>query len=148
MKNLIISFFLSFYTFKALAVEKPMIQIDSLKGRKPIKPQQALDRNEKVLTIRMNSEEVKKITVSMNGTILSFSSRPNKVILGRKGLFAIEYIENDLAITPLKYDSKSNLTVYLDGKRYTFDLNTNKNMSYGIILIRDSLEKSIQVRMK
>ena len=148
MKNLAISLVLVFLSVKVVALEKPVIQINSLKEGKAIKPHQSMDRSEKVLTLRMNSEEIKKVIVSMNGTILSFSSRPNKVILGRKGMFAMEYIENDLAITPLKFDSKSNLTVYLDGKRYTFDLNTNKKISYGIILIRDSLEKSIQVRMK
>lgn len=145
MKKIIISIL---FALNLWASEKSLVQIDSLSGKKQIKKVQNADKNEKVLTLRMNSEEIKKVSISMNGTILSFSSRPNKVILGRKGMFAIEYIENDLAITPLRMDSKSNLTVYLEGKRYTFELNAQKTMGYGIILIRDSLEKSIQVRMK
>lgn len=145
MKKIIISIL---FSLNLWAREKSLVQIDSLSGKKQIKKVQNADKNEKVLTLRMNSEEIKKVSISMNGTILSFSSRPNKVILGRKGMFAIEYIENDLAITPLSMDSKSNLTVYLEGKRYTFELNAQKTMGYGIILIRDSLEKSIQVRMK
>lgn len=145
MKKLIISIF---FSCNLLAAEKTLVQIDSLSGKKKEKTILGVDKNAKVLTLRMNSEEVKKITISMEGTILSFSSRPNKIILGRKGMFAMEYIENDLAITPLSVNAKSNLTVYMDGKRYTFEMNAQKAMGYGIILIRDSLEKSIQVRMK
>ncbi|MBI4402589.1 MAG: hypothetical protein HY537_00420 [Deltaproteobacteria bacterium] len=81
-------------------------------------------------------------------TILSFPSRPTKVILGNQGLFAIQYVENDIAIAAIKAPAHSNLFVYLEGRRFGFDLVTVSQQGDEIILVRDSDDRKIKVRVQ
>ena len=81
-------------------------------------------------------------------TILSFPSRPTKVILGSQGMFAIEYVENDIAINALHSPARSNLFVYLEGRRFGFDLRTVGEVGDEIILVRDADERKIRVKVK
>ncbi len=76
-------------------------------------------------------------------TILSFPVKPNKVILGNHGLFAVEYVENDLAVAALRSEARSNLFVYMEGRRFAFDLRTSPQGDE-IILVRDAVEKEIE----
>ncbi|OYZ23589.1 MAG: hypothetical protein B7Y39_04595 [Bdellovibrio sp. 28-41-41] len=101
-----------------------------------------------VRRLRLNSESVAEIRVSTKGTIISFPSRPQKVLLGKKNSFGLEYIENDIAISPFTTTSSSNLTAYLDGRRYTFKLVTSEKSGDEIVLIRDSLERSVKIKVK
>lgn len=101
-----------------------------------------------VRRLRLNSEAVAEIKVSTKGTILSFPTKPQKVILGKKASFGLEYVENDIAVSPLSITSRSNLTVYLEGRRYTFSLVASESRGDDIILIRDSLEKAMKVKIK
>ena len=80
-------------------------------------------------------------------TILSFPVKPNKVILGNQGLFAVEYVESDLAIAALKPNSKSNMFVYLDGRRFAFDLTTIPAGGDELVFVRDEIPKhSVSVK--
>lgn len=81
-------------------------------------------------------------------SILSFPSRPTKVILGSQGQFAVEYVENDLAIAALKPGAHSNLFVYLEGRRFGFDLRTTTGVGDEIVLIRDSDDRKVKVKIK
>lgn len=81
-------------------------------------------------------------------SILSFPSRPSKVILGSQGQFAVEYVENDLAIAALKPGAHSNLFVYLEGRRFGFDLRTTSGIGDEIVLIRDSEDRKVKVKIK
>lgn len=101
-----------------------------------------------VRRLRLNSEAIAEIKVSTKGTVLSFPTKPQKVLLGKKNSFGLEYIENDIAISPLSVKSLSNLTVYLDGRRYTFKLMTSEGQGDEIVLIRDSLERALKVKVK
>ena len=77
-----------------------------------------------VKTIKLCEKNVAQIFVSSKGTVLDFPSEPEKVILGTKNSFSIEYIRHDLAISPMTLNSKSNLFVYLQGRRFVLDLST------------------------
>ena len=81
-------------------------------------------------------------------SILSFPSKPTKVILGSQGQFAVEYVENDLAIAALKPGAHSNLFVYLEGRRFGFDLRTTSGVGDEIVLIRDSDDRKVKVKIK
>jgi len=81
-------------------------------------------------------------------TILNFPSRPLKVILGNQGLFAVEYVESDLAVSPLRASAKSNLFVYLEGRRFGFDLKTVSQGGDEIIVIRDAADQKVRMRIK
>lgn len=78
-----------------------------------------------VKTIKLCEKNVASISISTKGTVLDFPSEPEKVILGTKGSFSIEYIRTDLAISPMSISAKSNLFVYLQGRRFALDLSTS-----------------------
>lgn len=101
-----------------------------------------------VKRLRLNSESISNIKVSTKGTILSFPGKPQKVILGKKNSFGLEYIENDVAVSPLYSTAQSNLTVYLEGRRYTFKLSTSDAAGDEIVLIRDSFERTLSIKVK
>jgi hypothetical protein len=77
-----------------------------------------------VRTIHLCEKSVATIYISPKGTVLDFPSEPEKVVLGTKASFSIEYIRNDLAISPATLNSKSNLFVYLQGRRFALDLSS------------------------
>jgi hypothetical protein len=60
----------------------------------------------------------------------------------------VEYVENDLAISALKPNSNSNLFVYLEGRRFGFDLRTISVGGDEIILVRDSDDKKIKIKVR
>ena len=98
--------------------------------------------------VRLSEANVEKIQISVRGTVLSFPAKPTKVILGRSGSFGIEYVENDLAISPLNLASRSNLFVYVLGRRFAFDLVTSQDPGTSVIQVRDAIEKKQKVEKK
>ena len=97
-----------------------------------------------VRTVKLNQTSVGRIFLSPGrSTVLSFPTKPAKVILGNQGVFALEYVENDLAIAALTQHSHSDLFVYLDGRRFAFDLVTVSGGGDTIVLVRDALEEPL-----
>lgn len=77
---------------------------------------------EDVKTLRLCEKSVATAYVSFRGSVFDFPTEPEKVVLGTKNTFSIEYIRSDLAISPLTLKSRSNLFVYMQGRRFTLDL--------------------------
>lgn len=95
-----------------------------------------------VRVLRMNSEMVAPIRIRTGKTtVLNFPLKPSKVILGAPGSFAIEYVENDLAIAALTPGASSNLFVYLEGRRFAFDLSQVASDGDAIVLVRDEEDR-------
>lgn len=95
---------------------------------------------DEVKVIRLDEKTIGKVAISTRGTVLSFPIKPSKVILGRAGTFGIEYVENDLAISPLNTAARSNLFVYLFGRRFSFDLITSSQGGSPVIRVLDAIE--------
>lgn len=94
-----------------------------------------------VRTVKLDQTSVARVYVAPGrSTILSFPSKPAKVILGNQGVFAVEYVENDLAIAALSGHSHSDLFVYLEGRRFAFDLESVTGGGDTIVLVRDAIE--------
>lgn len=93
-----------------------------------------------VKVIRLDEKSIGKVLISTRGTVLSFPIKPSKVILGRAGTFGIEYVESDLAISPLNTAARSNLFVYLFGRRFSFDLITSPQGGTPVIRVLDAIE--------
>ncbi len=99
-------------------------------------------------TLYLNDTKMETIYVSPNRTaILSFPTRPSKIILGQKSLFAVEYVEQDLAISPIKIPASSNLFVYLEGRRFGFNLVSGSGGD-DIVVIKDAKEEKQTKRTK
>lgn len=95
---------------------------------------------DEVKVIRLDEKTIGRVLISTRGTVLSFPIKPSKVILGRAGTFGIEYVENDLAISPLNTAARSNLFVYLFGRRFSFDLITSNEGGSPVIRVLDAIE--------
>ncbi len=96
-----------------------------------------LAKAENVRTIRLCEKGVAEATISTRGTVLEFPAEPEKVILGTKGAFSIEYVRSDLAISPLTGSARSNLFVYLAGRRFVLELGTSALNGHTIYFIKD-----------
>lgn len=90
-----------------------------------------------VRTVRLSDDKVALISISARGTALSFPVKPTHVVLGKKGAFGIEYVENDLTLTPLGSSVRSHLFVYLYGRRFSFDLVSGGESGAAVVLVRD-----------
>ncbi|MCC7403244.1 MAG: hypothetical protein IT288_02500 [Bdellovibrionales bacterium] len=95
---------------------------------------------EEAKIIRLDEKTIGRVLISTRGTVLSFPIKPTKVILGRAGTFGIEYVESDLAISPLNTAARSNLFVYLYGRRFSFDLVTSPQGGSPVIRVLDAIE--------
>jgi hypothetical protein len=95
---------------------------------------------DEVKVIRLDEKTIGKVLISTRGTVLSFPIKPTKVILGRAGTFGVEYVESDLAISPLNIAARSNLFVYLFGRRFSFDLITSAQGGSPVIRVLDAIE--------
>ena len=96
-------------------------------------------------------EESKMIEVYIKpsfSTIINFPVKPDNVVLGGKNQFGIEYIKNDLALTALSSNARTNLFVYLFGRRCGFQLMTSSSNHDNLILVRDPEESKIKVPFK
>ena len=99
-------------------------------------------------TVKLDDKKVAQIFVRVGrSTVLNFPVKPSKVVLGNTGAFSVQYIENDLAISPLSLGASSNLFVYLQGRRFGFDL-VPSTQSDEIVIVRDILDKPVPVRIQ
>jgi len=101
-----------------------------------------------VKTLRLCEKGVGQAYISPKGTVLDFPTEPEKVVLGTKGSFFIEYIRNDLAISPSALGAKSNLFVYLQGRRFTLDLSASATYGATLYFIKDCQDDKIVVRKR
>lgn len=109
----------------------------ALATSQPTKP---IPRDPRVQLVYLDEDRVATIFVSQMGTVISFPTKPAKVLLGRAGSFGLEYIESDLALTPLQLGASSNLFVYILGRRFSFNLKTSP-VGPSIVKVRDSKER-------
>jgi hypothetical protein len=101
-----------------------------------------------VRTVKLCEKSVAQAFISPKGTVLDFPAEPEKVILGTKGSFFIEYIRNDLAISPATLGAKSNLFVYLQGRRFALDLSASSTNGATLYFIKDCLDDKIMVKKR
>lgn len=118
--------------------------IFSAEGFEPVIPNMPVAK-----TLYMKDTDVARVAVTLGrSTILSFPTRPSKVVLGNKNLFAVEYIDSDLAISAIHPHARSNLVIYLQGRRFSFDVVAMAGSGDEILLIRDALLKQSKKKDK
>ena len=105
---------------------------------------EAKTKIEKVKTIRLKENNVKKVYISHRGGVLSFPSKPSKVVLGNSNSFAIEYINSDLVISPLISNARAHLFVYLGVRRFSLDVVASSRGST-VVQVRDIVESDMEV---
>lgn len=87
--------------------------------------------------LKLNESTIGRIYLTPGRTtVLSFPMKPSKVILGNQGSFTVQYVENDLAISPTRVGARSNLFVYVASRRFALDLISGGTADF-IVVIRD-----------
>lgn len=82
----------------------------------------------------MNKDSMKDIHLKMGqSTVIRFTEKPVKVVIGNQNFYSVEFIENDVTIQPLGA-IKTNLFVYTPHHVYGFILKPNHNGSYDDIV--------------
>lgn len=84
-----------------------------------------------VRVLESNAKEMKPVFLSMGqSTVLRFTEKPKKIVVGNQNYFNIEFVDNDLAIQPLG-SVTSNLFVYCEYDRvYGFILRPRGGQEY------------------
>ena len=91
--------------------------------------------------IKLSENETAIVPISLAGCVLSFPTKPTKVVLGKANSFSMDFVEEDLTISPLSVGAKSRLFVYVYGRRFSLDLVAMpSDDGPPVILIRDAKE--------
>lgn len=107
------------------------------------------DAKSSLRTVKCDESKMIEVYVRPNfSTIINFPVKPDNVVLGGKNQFASEYIKNDLALTALSSNARTNLFVYLFGRRCGFQLMASSASQDNLILVRDPEETKIKVPFK
>lgn len=99
-------------------------------------------------TIKLCEKNIAIARILIRGTVLEFPTEPEKVFLGTKGTFSIDYMKSDLVVSPLRIGARSNLFVYLQGRRFVLDLSTSEVGGASLYFIKDCESERIQPEAK
>lgn len=97
-----------------------------------------------VKTMFLDEMQILVVRVHGDGTVLSFPTKP-EVHIGKKTEFGITDVKNDLVISARTPNSKTNLFVYLEGRRFTLKLVYGGVSGDQIVSVRDSKDQSFEV---
>jgi len=79
-------------------------------------------------------------------TVISFPFRPKDVVPGEI-IFDFKQIKNDLILKPLRGSGRTNILVYLEERRCTFDLITVRGQGDDILTVRDPKDSQYEVKL-
>ena len=75
-----------------------------------------------IRTVQVNAKKMQLIYLKMGrATVLRFTAKPKKVVIGNQNYYAVEFIDNDLTIQP-QGKAETNLFVYTPYRTYGFIL--------------------------
>lgn len=89
-----------------------------------------------VRTIYLDEMDIAVVSVHPDGSVVTFPVKP-EIHVGKKGSFNTAFVENDLIVSGSVPGSKTNLFIYLQGRRVTLKLTYNGVFGDQIIYIRD-----------
>lgn len=98
----------------------------------------------------VNCDERKVVTINIRpnfGTVINFPIKPDHVLLGSSKQFSIQYIKNDVALTSLASNARTNMFVYLLGRRCSFLLVTSASTYDNVVRVKDPDESKIKVKI-
>ncbi len=96
-------------------------------------------------TIMCDEAKPKVVTVPVGRvTVLNFPTTPKDVVPGEAG-FDFKTIRQDLVVKVMRLGAKTNLFVYLEGRRCFFHL-VSALSGDEILFVRDPKEKNIEVK--
>ena len=99
-------------------------------------------------TVKCDESKIATIYIRPNfGTVINFPIKPDNVLLGSTKQFSVEYIKNDIALTALSSSARTNMFVYLFGRRCAFALTTSLSRFDTVVRVQDPDESKIRVKI-
>jgi hypothetical protein len=94
--------------------------------------------------IRCDDKKPQKVRVTVGRiTVINFPFKPKDVVPGEVS-FDFKKIKNDLVIKAIKSHATTNLVVYLEDRRCTFELLTVARGGDDILIVRDSKDDQME----
>jgi hypothetical protein len=78
-------------------------------------------------------------------TTINFPFKPKDVVPG-KLIFDFKQIKNDLLISALRSSGRTNVVVYLENRRCSFDLTTVQGQGDDILIVKDPKDSQYEVK--
>ena len=103
-----------------------------------------LPEREKTITCDSKRPQIVRV-IPGRITVINFPFKPKDVVPGEVS-FDFKQIKNDLIIKTLKPNAHTNVAVYLEERRCTFDLITVKSRGDDILVVRDPKESQFEVK--
>ena len=127
------------YIDYALSIENP-------KQSKIAKVVQSVKPTDKEKSITCDDKKPKLIRVTFGRvTVLNFPFKPKEVVLGRQ-IFDFKQIKIDLVIMATRTTGQTNVVVYLEERRCSFNLVTVKSGGDDILIVKDPKDSQYEVR--
>lgn len=127
------------YIEYALSIENP-------KQNKIAKVVQSVKPTDKEKSIICDDKKPKLIRVTFGRvTVLNFPFKPKEVVLGSQ-IFDFKQIKNDLVIMATRTAGQTNVVVYLEERRCSFNLVTVKSGGDDILIVKDPKDSQYEVR--
>ncbi len=123
-----------------------LIYIDYALSNETLKTSKAGKVVEKEKSITCDDKKPKLIRVTTGRvTVLNFPFKPKEVVLGSQ-IFDFKQIKNDLVIMATRAFGQTNVVVYLEERRCSFNLVTVKSGGDDILIVKDPKDSQYEVR--
>lgn len=97
-------------------------------------------------TITCDEYKPKTVRVSFGRlTVINFPIAPKEILPG-EAVFDFKQIKSDLAIKALRPNAKTNIFVYMQERRCSFNLVTVQGTGDDILYVRDPKDRQIEVK--
>lgn len=98
--------------------------------------------------VKCDETKIVPIYIQPNfGTVINFPIKPDEVLLGSTKQFNVKYVKSDIALTALSSGAKTNMFVYLFGRRCGFLLTTGAGHYDSVVRVQDPDENKIKVKI-
>ncbi|MBC7458382.1 MAG: hypothetical protein H7235_08900 [Bdellovibrionaceae bacterium] len=129
--------------FLALLYIDYALSKEALVKPRALKPHNTQDV-EKSITCDDKKPKLVRVT-SGRVTVLNFPFKPKEVVLGSQ-IFDFKQIKNDLVIMATHALGQTNVVVYLEERRCSFNLVTVKSGGDDILIVKDPKDSQYEVR--
>lgn len=118
----------------------------SFENQKQKKSVKVIKPTEKEKSITCDDKKPKLIRVTTGRvTVLNFPFKPKEIVLGSQ-IFDFKQIKNDLVIMATQGWGQTNVVVYLEERRCSFNLVTVKSGGDDILIVKDPKDSQYEVR--
>ncbi len=132
------------FFFMIIVLAVTLLYIDYALSVENLKQIRKASEKEKSITCDDKKPKLIRVT-SGRVTVLNFPFKPKEVVFGSQ-IFDFKQIKNDLVIMATHAKGQTNVVVYLEERRCSFNLVTVKSGGDDILIVKDPKDSQYEVR--